>query len=76
MPTPETGKPWWREPWPWILMAGPFVVMLACIVTMVLAAQGFEAQTIHDGGSRQGLVVSKPAALIPPATPDDTQGKS
>jgi len=36
---PEPHKPWWREPWPWILMAGPFAAMVACIVTMVLAAQ-------------------------------------
>jgi len=61
--TPTSPKPWWREPWPWILMAGPFVAMVACIATMVLAAQGFDAQTIRDGGRKQGLVVSKPVAL-------------
>jgi len=62
MPTPASHKPWWREPWPWILMAGPFVAMVACIITMVLAAQGFDAQTIRDGGRKDGLVVSKSAA--------------
>jgi len=62
MSTPESSKPWWREPWPWILMAGPFFAMLACIVTMALATRGFEAQTIVDGGRKQGLVVSRPAA--------------
>jgi len=62
--TSESQKPWWREPWPWILMAGPFVAMVACIITMVLAAQGFDAQTIRDGGRKQGLVVSKPSERI------------
>jgi len=71
----ESGKPWWREPWPWILMAGPFVAMAACLVTILLAAQGFDAQTIADGGSKQGLVVSKPVDPGAPArqrtvTPD------
>jgi len=58
----RSSRPWWREPWPWILMAGPVVAMVACIVTMVLAARGFEAQTIRDGGRKQGLVVSRPSA--------------
>jgi len=41
-------------------MAGPALAMAACIVTMALAAQGFDAQILRDGGSRKGLVVSKP----------------
>jgi len=80
--TPASPKPWWREPWPWILMAGPFIAMVACIITMALAAQGFDAQTIRDGGRREGLVVSKPAAaqsepaLPRDMPPDDTRGTS
>ena len=30
-------KPWYREPWPWILMAGPAAVIVAGAVTMTLA---------------------------------------
>jgi len=58
----STHKPWWREPWPWILMAGPFVALVACIITIVLALDGYQAQRIDDGGRKQGLVVSKPVA--------------
>ena len=29
--------PWYREPWPWILMAGPFVVVVAGFITLWLA---------------------------------------
>ena len=54
-------KPWWKEPWPWILMSGPFAVIIACIVTIVLAMQSYGDQTIVDGGLKRGLVVSKPA---------------
>jgi len=71
MSTPK--KPWWREPWPWILMAGPFLAMVACIITIVLAVDGFSAQIIHDGGVKHGLVVSKPS---PPAAPSASGEKS
>ena len=30
-------KPWYKEPWPWILMAGPVVVVLASLITMLIA---------------------------------------
>lgn len=59
--TPNQSRPWWREPWPWILMAGPAVVIVACIITIALAVQNFSDQAITDGGLKRGLVVSKPA---------------
>lgn len=51
--------PWWREPWPWILMAGPALAIIGCIITIVLAMQSFSDQAIDDGGVKQGLVVTK-----------------
>lgn len=30
-------KPWYREPWPWILMAGPAIVVVAGIITAWIA---------------------------------------
>lgn len=30
-------KPWYREPWPWILMAGPAAVVVAGTVTAAIA---------------------------------------
>ena len=32
-------KPWYREPWPWILMAGPAIVVVAGIATAWLAVR-------------------------------------
>ena len=37
MSNPTDSGPWWREPWPWILMAGPFLAIVGCIITMTLA---------------------------------------
>lgn len=62
------GKPWWREPWPWILMAGPAAAIVGCIITIVLAVQNFGDQAVNDGGVKRGLVVSKQVA-VPVETP-------
>ena len=51
--------PWWREPWPWILMAGPAAAIIGCIITIVLAVQNYSDQTIDDGGVKRGLVIEK-----------------
>ena len=56
--TKDSG-PWWREPWPWLLMAGPALAIVGCVITIVLAFQNFGNQGINDGGVKQGLVVSK-----------------
>ena len=65
--TPHTnglseGKPWWRHRWPWLLMLGPALAVVGCIVTIVLAFQSYGDQAIIDGGTRQGLVVAAPEA--------------
>ncbi|NYT85750.1 FixH family protein [Pollutimonas harenae] len=51
--------PWWREPWPWIIMAGPAIAVIGCIITIVLAFQNAGNQVIKDGGIKRGLVVTK-----------------
>lgn len=64
----QDGKPWWREPWPWIIMAGPAVAVVGCIITIVLAVQNFSDQAITDGGVKRGLVVSKTVAPVASST--------
>ena len=31
--------PWWRQRWPWLLMAGPALAIVGCAITIVLAFQ-------------------------------------
>ena len=33
----KASLPWYRHPWPWILMSGPFVVVVAGVITLYLA---------------------------------------
>ena len=52
-------RPWYREPWPWLLMAGPALAVVGCVITIYLAMTRFVDEPIYDGGSRRGLVVER-----------------
>ncbi|MFO7747480.1 MAG: hypothetical protein R6V42_06695 [Orrella sp.] len=55
----ERNAPWWRHRWPWLLMLGPAVAFVGCVITIVLAFQNFSDQAIYDGGVKRGLVVER-----------------
>jgi len=54
-------KPWWKEPWPWLLISGPALAMIGCAVTIWVAMQHAD-RPIVDGVVRQGLLVRQAAA--------------
>lgn len=51
-------RPWYKEPWPWILMAGPGVVIVAGIITTVIAVQTSDG-LVSDDYYKQGLSVNQ-----------------
>lgn len=51
-------KPWYREPWPWILMAGPAIVVVAGFVTAWLAVTSNDG-LVEDDYYKQGLAISQ-----------------
>jgi len=53
--------PWYREPWPWILMAGPLAVVLAGIVTVWLAV-ATEDGVVADDYYKRGLAINQTIA--------------
>lgn len=58
---PRTSKPWYREPWPWILMAGPAIVVVAGFVTAWLAVRSSDG-LVEDDYYKQGLAVNQQLA--------------
>lgn len=44
----ETRKHWYKEPWPWILMSGPAIVIVAAIYTAWLAATSADGLVTDD----------------------------
>jgi len=53
--------PWYREPWPWLLMAGPAAVVVASLFTFVLAARGADGLVAEDYYVR-GLAINRDIA--------------
>ena len=51
-------KPWYREPWPWLLMAAPAAAVVAGAVTMALAVQSFDGLVAEDY-YKEGLAVNQ-----------------
>lgn len=51
-------RPWYKERWPWILMAGPLVVIVAGIVTLWLAVVSNDG-LVADDYYKQGLAVNQ-----------------
>ena len=47
-PAGKDTQPWYREPWPWLLMLGPFVVVVAGIVTAWLAVSSSDGLVTDD----------------------------
>jgi len=39
-PMPLPPRPWWREPMLWLVLGGPLAVVVAAIVTAVIAVRG------------------------------------
>lgn len=53
-----TANPWYREPWPWLLMAGPAMVLVAGAITTWMAFSTSDGLVEKDY-YKQGLAVNK-----------------
>ena len=56
-----TERPWYCHRWPWFLMAGPFVVVIAGIVTTYLAIRSNDG-LVADDYYKQGLAINQTTA--------------
>jgi hypothetical protein len=54
-------RPWYREPWPWILMAGPLIVIVAGVGTAIVAFTGADG-LVADDYYKQGLAINRTLA--------------
>jgi uncharacterized protein len=56
-----SSAPWYRHRWPWILMAGPFVVIVAGMITLYLAVASNDGLVEEDYYAR-GMNVNETTA--------------
>jgi len=57
-PIRSTSGVWYREPWPWLLMAGPAAVVVAGVFTAVLAIRSDDG-LVADDYYRRGLAINQ-----------------
>jgi hypothetical protein len=51
-------RPWYREPWPWLLMAAPLAAVVMGIVMIVLATRS-EDGLVADDYYKRGLAINQ-----------------
>ena len=56
-PNTAAPNPWYREPWPWLLMAGPAIVVVAGFITLALAIQSSDG-LVADDYYKQGKAIN------------------
>lgn len=56
--TQTDALPWYREPWPWLLMAGPAAVVVAGFATLWIAVASNDG-LVADDYYKQGLAINQ-----------------
>ena len=59
--------PWHRERWPWLLMAGPLAVVVACAASAWLASRSDDGVVAQDY-YKQGLLINQKMRQAPPVS--------
>ncbi|UUZ67778.1 FixH family protein [Polaromonas sp. P2-4] len=61
----STVRPWWKEPYVWLVIAGPLSAVLACVVTAFYIMQGPDA-LVSDDAYREGIAISQQVQTAQP----------
>src|SRR5664279_4957916 len=56
---------WYREPWPWLLTAGPFVVVVASLASAWMAVKSDDGLVAQDY-YKQGLLINQRLKHVAP----------
>jgi len=57
----HVAQPWYREPWPWLLMAGPAAVVVAGVITAWIAVVTNDG-VVADDYYKRGLAINQTLA--------------
>lgn len=58
-------RPWWKEPYVWMVIAGPVSAVLACAVTAVYILQGPDA-VVSENAYQEGLDMGRQVHVAKP----------
>lgn len=71
---PQT-KPWWKEPYVWMVIAGPVSAVVACIITAYYIMLGPDAVVSEDRYS-EGLAIHKQVNTAQPSMQPAKTGRN
>lgn len=55
----EASKPWYKQMWPWLLISGPAIAAIGCVITIYLAINLYSDKPVRDGVLKHGLKVEQ-----------------
>jgi uncharacterized protein len=62
-------RPWWKEPYVWMVISGPLSAVIACAITAVYILQGPDA-VVPEARYPQGQLIKKQVeSATPPLQP-------
>ena len=70
-----TVRPWYKEFYVWMVIAGPVSVVLACAVTAVYILQGSDA-VVSEDYYKEGLALAKEVKAAEPAMQPAKTGRN
>ena len=73
--TMPTIRPWYKEFYVWMVIAGPVSAMLACAVTAVYILQGPDA-VVSENYYKEGLALAKEVEVAQPAMKPAKTGRN
>ena len=59
MPEQRMNKPWYKQMWPWLLISGPAIAAIGCMITIYLAVTLYADKPVRDGVVKRGLKVEQ-----------------
>jgi uncharacterized protein len=62
-------KPWWREPYVWMVISGPLLAVVACIITAYFIMRGPDAVVSEDNYSEGREISKQVKSAQPPMQP-------
>lgn len=74
-PSGDAERPWWKEPYVWMVIAGPASAVLACLVTAVYILQGPDA-VMPESQYVEGKVISQQIKTARPSMQPAQQGRN
>ena len=62
-------RPWWKEPYVWMVISGPLSAVVACIITGVYILQGPDRLVPEDHFDEGRLISREVKTALPPMQP-------